>query len=333
MSEKEMVKHENVMKALSTVMDPELNEDLVSLKMIKSVQIKEDEVNITVELTTPNCPLKDKIQSDVEKTVAKVKGVKKVNVELTARPKEEKKDEIKLPNVKRIIAIASGKGGVGKSTVAAGLALSIAKQGYKVGLLDADFYGPNIPAILGAYDQPYVNQEKKIIPLETMGLKFISMGSIIPEGQAVIWRGPLLHNALRQFFSDVDWGELDVLLVDLPPGTGDIQLSLVHSVNVCGSVMVTTPQGLSVDDVRKAIAMFRKVYVDIIGIVENMSYFECPKCGEKSTIFSTDGGKILSEHFHIPLLAQLPLTPDIAKLSDKTEAYYKPVVDKITENW
>lgn len=322
---------EEVRKALSNVIDPELKKDLVSLNMIKDIETDNSKVIVTVELTTPACPLKDVIRKDCVNEVSKVNGVDEVEVKFTSAPRSQDK-EIKLENVKNIIAVGSGKGGVGKSTVCTLLALSFAKKGYKVGLIDADAYGPNIPNLLKTFERPYANEEKMIIPIETHGIKFISMGLLINPEQPVIWRGPMLHGMINQFLKDVLWGELDFLFIDMPPGTGDIQLSLGQLIDINGSIMVTTPQELSVSDTRKAIGMFRQLRIDVFGIIENMSYFEAPDTGKRYEVFSSQGGQKLADSLNLPLLGQLPLNMDISDPSKKNGLNYFDVIIENIEN-
>ncbi|MFW5799405.1 MAG: Mrp/NBP35 family ATP-binding protein [Spirochaetota bacterium] len=324
------INKEEVRKALSNVIDPELREDLVTLNMIKDIEIKDsNKVIVTVELTTPACPLKNTIANDCRNEVSKVPGVEDVEIKFTAREKKTEK-EIKLDKVKNIIAVSSGKGGVGKSTVAALLALSFAKKGYKVGLMDADAYGPNIPTLLDNFDRPFANEKNKIIPVELRNIKFVSLGLLVDAEKPIIWRGPMLHGLVSQFLKDVEWGELDILFVDLPPGTGDVQLSLAQLIDLTGGIMVTTPQKLSIADTQKGIAMFRQLQIDVLGIIENMSYFEAPDTGKKYDVFSSEGGKKLAEKLNIPLLGQLPLNMDISDPSkDSGIKYFEPIIEGI----
>ncbi len=323
------VNKEQVMKALSTVMDPELQQDLVSLEMIKDVNIEDKKVNVTVELTTPACPLKNEIGQSCKDALLKLDGVEEVNVTFTARPQNYEK-EIKLPDVKNIIAIGSGKGGVGKSTVATLLALAFAKDGYKVGLMDSDAYGPNIPHLLKNFEKPYATEDNKIIPVETKGIKFISLGLLVNPEQPIVWRGPMLHGLVSQFLKDVTWGNLDILFIDMPPGTGDVQLSLAQLIQIHGSIMVTTPQELAVADTHKGIGMFRKLQVDVYGIIENMSYIEAPDTGKKYDVFSSNGGKELADSLNLPLLGRLPLNMDISDPSqEKSLKYMTDIVENI----
>ncbi len=298
------VTKEQVLGALSHVQDPELRKDLVTLNMIKDIQISGSKVSFTVELTTPACPLRHQIQKDAENAVLALEGVDSVEVTMGARVKEDKK--IQDLTIKNIIAIGSGKGGVGKSTVAVNLAVSLAKCGAKVGLMDADIYGPNVPMMMGIKALPPTPQNKKIQPAEAYGVKVMSIGFMVSAGQPLIWRGPMLHSAIKQFLMDVDWGDLDYLIVDLPPGTGDVQLSLMQTVPLSGGVVVTMPQQVSFDDAARAVSMFKKMEVPVLGIVENMSYLEMPD-GSFRRIFGEGGGEQLARMAGAPLLANIPI--------------------------
>lgn len=313
------VTQEQVLQALSQVMDPELRKDLVSLNMIKDIAIKGSEVAFTVELTTPACPLRTQIQKDAETAVLAIEGVESVKVALGAKVPEDKK--ITELDIKNIIAVGSGKGGVGKSTVAVNLAVALAKYGAKVGLLDADIYGPNVPMMMGLNILPPTPKGKKIQPAMAFGVKVMSIGFMVNTGQPLIWRGPMLHSAIKQFLMDVDWGELDYLIVDLPPGTGDVQLSLVQTVPLSGGVIVTMPQKLSFDDAARAVSMFKKMDVTILGIVENMSYLEMPD-GSLRRLFGEGGGEQLAGMAGVPLLANIPIDEFVREGGDNG----KPVV-------
>jgi ATP-binding protein involved in chromosome partitioning len=315
---------EDILKALGTVNDPDLKRDLVSLNMIKDVSVKNDSVSFTVVLTTPACPLKEKIRQDCEDAVRKVVGPDlKLLINITASVTSLRDNAPLLPGVKNIIAIASGKGGVGKSTVTTNLAVALAKSGAKVGLIDADIFGPSIPVMFNCErEQPEVktvNGKNFIEPLEQYGVKLISIGFLAPPESAVVWRGPMASSALKQFISDTLWGDLDYLFIDLPPGTSDIHLTLVQTVPVTGAVIVTTPQKVALADATKGLAMFKQpqINVPVLGIVENMAYFtpaELPN--NKYYIFGKDGGKNLSEKFGVPLLGQIPLVQDIRESGD-----------------
>ena len=231
-------------------------------------------------------------------------------------PQQQQQQNITLPNIRYKIAVASGKGGVGKSTVATNLAISLANTGAAVGLLDADAYGPSIPTMMGIQEQPKTSPERKIIPLVRHDIKLMSIGFMVPEEQAMIWRGPMLHGAIRQLLGDVDWGELDYLIIDLPPGTGDVALSLTQALPLTGALIVTTPQDVALADVRRGVAMFERLGVPILGIIENMSYFLCPHCNEKTEIFRADGGKNTSERFGVAFLGQIPLDAEVCTAGD-----------------
>ncbi|HEX7594558.1 MAG TPA: iron-sulfur cluster carrier protein ApbC [Anaerolineae bacterium] len=302
-----MLTEQQILNALSQVQEPELHRDLVTLKMIKDIKIQNDAVNFTVVLTTPACPLRSQIESEAKAAVIAL-GAKQVNIKWDANVPTDARisGKLNIP-VKSTIAVASGKGGVGKTTVSVNLAVALAQMGAKVGLMDADIYGPNIPIMMGVNEQPRATKDQRIIPLEAYGVKLMSMGFLVPPEQAVIWRGPMLHSAIRQFLSDVDWGDLDYLVIDLPPGTGDAQLTLTQSVPLTGGVVVATPQDVALADVAKGIAMFQKLEVPVIGVVENMSYFLCPHCGERTDIFAHGGAQKMAEKYHVPFLAEIPL--------------------------
>lgn len=315
----------DILKALSNVQEPDLGKDIVTLNMVKDIKIDGNNVSFTVVLTTPACPLKDMIgtacMNAVKLLVNKQANVK---VNFTSHTTTLRKDTAQvLPGVKNIIAVVSGKGGVGKSTVAANLALAFAKEGARVGLMDADIYGPSVPIMFGVRgERPMmhqVNDKPMIIPLERFGIKLMSIGLLVDEKSAVVWRGPMASSAIRQFVTDVDWGELDYLVIDMPPGTGDIHLTLIQTVPVTGAVIVTTPQNVALADAKKAIAMFGQAQanVPIIGIVENMAYFtpeELPN--SKYYIFGKEGGKRLAEEYEIPFLGQIPLVQSIQEGGD-----------------
>ncbi len=315
---------EDVIKALSTVNDPDLKRDLVSLNMIKDVTVNGEHIQFTVVLTTPACPLKEMIRKDCEQAVRKIAGKDAViKINMTSSVTSLRDNAPLLPGVKNIIAIASGKGGVGKSTVTTNLAVALAQAGAKVGLIDADIFGPSIPVMFNCErDQPEVkevNGKNFILPLEQYGVKLISIGFLAPPDSAVVWRGPMASSALKQFISDTIWGELDYLFIDLPPGTSDIHLTLVQTVPVTGAVIVTTPQKVALADATKGMAMFRQpqINVPILGVIENMAYFTPEELPEnKYYIFGKEGGKNLSEKFGVPLLGQIPLVQSIRESGD-----------------
>ena len=314
----------DILKALSTVNDPDLKRDLVTLGMIKDVKTSPSLVSFTVVLTTPACPLKEKIRMDCEEAIRKVTGDDvRIDIHMTSSVTTLRDNAQLLPGVKNIIAIASGKGGVGKSTVTSNLAVALAKAGAKVGLIDADIYGPSIPVMFNCeFEQPLVKQQNGknvIIPIEQYGVKLMSIGFLAPPDSAVVWRGPMASSALKQFFSDTDWGNLDYLLIDLPPGTSDIHLTMVQTVPVTGAIIVTTPQKVALADANKGLAMFKQpqINVPILGVVENMAYFTPEELPEnKYYIFGKDGGKNLSEKHNVPLLGQIPLVQGIRESGD-----------------
>ncbi len=298
-----------VLKALGEVLDPELGKDLVTLGMIDHVLVEDGVVSFTINLTTPACPLKDEIRSNSLAAVKALDGVKDIQIKMDAKvPVGQKKSEHK--NIKNVIAVASGKGGVGKSTVAVNVAVTLAKKGANVGLLDADIYGPNIPTMMGVDRLGGTTDEKLILPGEGHGVKVISIGFMVRPEQALIWRGPMLHSAIKQFISDVDWGELDYLIIDLPPGTGDVQLSLSQTLELQGGLIVTLPQQVSLDDALRGINMFQELKVPIFGVVENMSYLETPD-GERMDIFGTGGGKKLADMAGVPYIGGIPIDPQV----------------------
>ena len=313
------VRSEDILKALRTVEDPDLHRDLVSLGMIEDLAVTDGTVSFTVVLTTAACPLKAEIESQCRAAVTAVPGVREVVLKTTSRmrkPKDPTADRKALPGVAQVIAIGAGKGGVGKSTVAANLAVALAATGARVGLLDGDIYGPNLPRMLGVHRQPS-QRDGKILPVEAWGIRFMSMGLLVEQGEAVVWRGPMLHGAIKSFLHDVDWGELDYLLVDLPPGTGDVQLSLIQQTWVAGAVIVTTPSTVSIEDAVKAVAMFNKLSVPVLGVIENMSFFVCPSCGTRHEIFNTGAGEALALAMGLPFLGAVPLHPDVRAAGDE----------------
>ncbi|MBI5887488.1 MAG: iron-sulfur cluster carrier protein ApbC [Deltaproteobacteria bacterium] len=319
---------QDVLNALGKVMDPELGKDLVTLKMIKNIRIDGTRVTFALMLTTAACPLKKELEDNSRNAVMSVPGVTEAVVETGAEVPRAKKipEKAAIPGVKNTIAVASGKGGVGKSTVAVNLALALAKTGAKVGLLDADVYGPSLPMMMGIHETPQATPEEKLIPIDNYGLKLMSVGFMLDEETPLIWRGPLVMQLVKQFLTGVVWEELDYLIIDLPPGTGDVQLTLVQTIPLTGAVIVTTPQDIALIDARRAIKMFGEVKVPVIGIIENMSFFVCPHCNEKTEIFSKGGGEKTSERYCIPLLGKIPLDVEIREGGDagKPIAVSKP---------
>jgi len=312
-----MVTVDQVLSSLKKVIDPELHKDIVSMGMIKDLSINEGKVAFTLELTTPACPFNSDIERDVRNAISGL-GVQDLNLRVTARVMEGRAismDEL-LPGVKNIVAVASGKGGVGKTTVAVNLALALAKTGAKIGLLDADIYGPSVPLMLGLKASPEV-VNNKIQPPIVEGVKVISMGFFYEQSQqAGIYRGPIVSGIVKQFLTDVNWVELDYLIIDLPPGTGDAPLTIAQTIPITGILIVTTPQDVAMNVAVKAIGMFNKLNVPIIGVVENMSYLQCPHCDERIHLFGEGGGKKISEDYKIHFIGEIPLHPQIREGSD-----------------
>ncbi len=313
-----MTTEADILKALSSIIDPDFNKDIVSLGFVKNISIQGDKVAFTIELTTPACPVKEAFRQQAEAAVLAIPAINAADITMSSKVQQAEPEKDLLPGVANIIAVASGKGGVGKSTTAVNLAIAMAQTGARVGLLDGDIYGPSIPRMTGlAGYMPAIDHDKNILtPLENYGIKTISIGFLMPEGEAVVWRGPMVASALTQLLRDVAWGDLDYLFVDMPPGTGDVQLTLTQKVPVTGAVLVTTPQDIALLDCRKGIEMFQKVNVPAIGIVENMSQFICPHCGESSHIFAEGGAAKLGEAYNTDVLAQIPLDIAIRENSD-----------------
>lgn len=309
---------DQIFKALSTVQDPDIKQDLVTLGMIRDVTVDDKgNVSFAVCLTTPACPMKEQIRQDCERAVREIEGIGEIRIEMTHQVSQGKVDHGKTPieGVRNIIAVGSGKGGVGKSTTAVNLAVALSKLGARTAILDGDIYGPNVPSMLGATGRPQV-VDNRIIPIKAHGLSIMSMGFMVTDDQPLVWRGPMLHGVLKQLLHEVAWGQQDYLVIDLPPGTGDVQLSLSQTVPVTGSVIVTTPQNIALQDAKKGITMFQKVNVPILGIVENMSYYLCPKCGHRDEIFSNAGGENAAKKFGVPFLGRVPLNTTIREGMD-----------------
>lgn len=310
-----------VREALGAVQDPELHRGIVDLGMVKSVEDAGGAVTVAVELTTPACPLREAIAREVKAAAAAVPGVKSVQVRFSADVAYRRglavPSAARLKGIRNVIAVASGKGGVGKSTVAANLALALRDEGARTALMDADIYGPSQPLMFGIQGrQPELTGDGKILPFQAHGIGIMSIGLLVEEGKSVVWRGPMIHKALAQFFEDVLWGDVDYLVVDLPPGTGDAQLSLSQLVPLTGAVVVTTPQEVALIDVRKAVDMFRKVRVPILGVIENMSTFVCPCCRAETAIFDRGGGERAAKEWGVPLLGAIPIDPAVRAAGD-----------------
>jgi ATP-binding protein involved in chromosome partitioning len=306
-----------VLNALRAVKDPDLHKDIVALNMIRDVKICGGIVSFRFVLTTPACPVRDQLKFEAQKAVMSVPGVETVEVKMEAEvPKARGNvDKAAVEGISHIIAVSSGKGGVGKSTVAVNLAVALAQMGARVGILDTDVYGPNVPIMMGGNDQPVVRHEK-LIPPVYHGVRTMSIGLLNPGDRAIVWRGPMLHSAVQQFLRQVEWGELDYLITDMPPGTGDVQLSMAQMVPLAGAVLVTTPQEVALGDVRKAYNMFDQLHVPVLGVVENMSYFICPNCTERHFIFGHGGGEALAERFDVPFLGAIPLSMSVREGGD-----------------
>jgi ATP-binding protein involved in chromosome partitioning len=309
---------EQVLAALGTVNDPDLHRDLVSLGMIEDVAVDGGRVSFTLVLTTSACPLKGQIEDDCRRAVGAIPGVSEVSFTTTSRvrkPRDPAADRRALPGVGHVLAVGSGKGGVGKSTVAANLAIALAQTGATVGLVDGDIYGPNLPRMLGVQRQPYT-RDGRIVPLEAHGIRFMSMGLLVEAGEAVVWRGPMLHGAIKSFLNDVDWSGCDYLIVDLPPGTGDVQLSLIQQTVVTGAVVVTTPSTVAIEDAVKAVAMFDKLQVPVLGVIENMSWFACPSCQARHDVFGHGTAAERALAMGLPFLGAIPLHADVRQGGD-----------------
>lgn len=311
-----------VLSALKVVQDPDLHRDIVSLGFVKDIVIRGGEVSFKVELTTPACPVKELLKKQSHDAVARLPGVTRVSVEMTAMVRGPAAggglpNAAALPGVKNVIAVGAGKGGVGKSTLAVNLALGLAQSGARVGLLDADVYGPSIPTMLGSHQHPKVLEGSKVEPNLAHGLKMMSVGLVLDPEKPMVVRGPIVHGVVRQFLTDVVWGELDYLVVDLPPGTGDVALSLAQTVPVTGAVVVSTPQDVSLIDVQKAVGMFQSLKIPVLGLVENMSWYLCPACGHRDEIFGHKGAETWAAERKIPFLGGVPLHPSVRQGGDQ----------------
>ena len=310
---------EIVLEALKQIIDPDLRKDIVTLGFIKDLKVDGGDVSFRIVLTTPACPVKEQMEAEATGIVGALHSVTSVKVTMDAEVPQGRgiANNVAVPGVKNIVAVSSGKGGVGKSTVAVNLAVALAKDGAKVGIMDADIYGPNVPIMLGTgYNQPKV-ENGKLIPIEAHGVKMISMAVLVPLDKPMILRGPMLHGVVRQFLADVNWGDLDYLIVDMPPGTGDVQLSLAQLVPVQGAVLVTTPQEVSLSDVRRAVKMFEQVNVPVLGVIENMSYFIAPDTGNRYEIFGKGGGQRLCDEYGLNFLGEVPMGIEVREGGDK----------------
>jgi ATP-binding protein involved in chromosome partitioning len=308
-----------VLDALRQIKDPDLHKDIVTLGFIKDLAIQDGDVSFRIVLTTPACPVREEMQNAARELVSSINGVRSVTVTMDAEVPRGRGigDKVSVPGVKNIIAVSSGKGGVGKSTVAVNLAVALALDGAQVGLMDADVYGPNVPIMLGVSEARPEVEINKLVPVEAYGVKLISMAVLQPGDKPLIVRGPILHGLVKQFLSDVKWGELDYLIVDMPPGTGDVQLSLAQLVPVQGAVLVTTPQEVALIDVRRALRMFQTVAVPVLGVIENMSYFIAPDTGARYNIFGEGGGQRLADEYGVPFLGSIPMGIEVREGGDK----------------
>jgi ATP-binding protein involved in chromosome partitioning len=310
---------QSVLDALRQIQDPDLHKDIVTLGFIKDLRIEGGDVSFRIVLTTPACPVKEEMEAAAREVVHALPGVSSVRVTMDAEVPKGRGlgDKVTMPGVRNIVAVSSGKGGVGKSTVAVNLAVSLALDGARVGLMDMDVYGPNVPLMLGCAEARPEVDGNKLVPIEAYGVKLMSMAVLQPGDKPMIVRGPILHGLVKQFLTDVKWGELDYLIVDMPPGTGDVQLSLAQLVPVQGAVLVTTPQEVAVMDVRRALRMFETVAVPVLGVVENMSYFIAPDTGVRYNIFGEGGGQKLAEQYGVPFLGAVPLGLEVREGGDK----------------
>ncbi|MEE9220561.1 MAG: Mrp/NBP35 family ATP-binding protein [candidate division NC10 bacterium] len=311
-----MITEEAVLNALRKVNDPELHRDLVSLGMVKEIKVDGGAVAVTVELTTPACPMREQVEEETKAAIKTLPGVGEVTVNLTASVRKPPAGREPIPGVKHILAVGSGKGGVGKSTVTVNLAVALAEAGASVGLLDSDIYGPSIPIMMGVHRQPEM-VGKRMIPPVSHGVKLMSLGFLLPDDTSpVVWRGPMVGKAVSQMLMEVDWGELDYILADLPPGTGDASLTLAQAIPLSGAVIVMTPQEVAVQIATKTLNMFRTLKVPILGIIENMSYLLCPHCEQSVELFGHGGGRKASQRLEVPFLGEIPLDPELRRGGD-----------------
>jgi len=308
---------ETVLAALRPIQDPDLHRDIVSLGFVKDLSIDGGRVRFRLELTTPACPVKDELKAQCERALRALPGVTAVDVDLSAQVRSPRPAGVVMPGVKNVVAVASGKGGVGKSTTAANIALALADDGASVGLLDADIYGPSMPLMFGTSARPQPSGDKRIHPVFAHGIKLMSIGFLIEPDMPMVWRGPMVHGALTQFLEQVEWGNLDYVIVDMPPGTGDAQLTLTQRAGLAGAVIVTTPQQVSLIDARKGLKMFEQVKVPVLGIVENMSYFVCDGCDKQHDIFRRGGGRATAQELGVPFLGEVPLETAVPLSGDE----------------
>ena len=335
------ITEEQVRERLRAVKDPELGTDIVSLEMVKNVAISGSAVRIHVELTTPACPLKEQIAGDIKQAVGTIPGVEDIQIEWSANVRSSRPAAVQLPGVKNIVAVGAGKGGVGKSTAAVLLAYGLRGTGATVGILDADVYGPSIPTMTGIEGATPKVRDNMMVPPLAGGVKIMSIGFMIGRDKPLIWRGPMTHGVIKQFLEQVDWGELDYLIVDLPPGTGDVPLSLAQSVPMTGSVVICTPQDIALMDARRAVKMYGELNVPCIGIIENMSYFICPSCGHRDEPFDHGGAATAAEELGVPFLGEIPLNSKIRvygdggspeKVFSETDGFVSKAIRRVVAN-
>jgi ATP-binding protein involved in chromosome partitioning len=318
MSMSDAVRAEDVLQVLRRVQDPDLHRDIVDLGFVKDLRIDAGTVSFAIELTTPACPVKDQMEAQARQLVAALPGVRAVQVRMTASVRAAAPAQTpELAGIRNLVAVASGKGGVGKSTVAVNLALALQRDGARTGLLDADIYGPSIPIMLGTHAAPPGMRGNMILPIDVHGVKAMSIGFLAGPEMPVIWRGPMVHKMVSQLLGNVAWGDLDYLVIDLPPGTGDAQLTLTQSAPLSGAVIVTTPQDVALEDVYRGVRMFEQVKVPILGIIENMSYYACAHCGHRDEIFSHGGGRRAAAKYEVPFLGEIPIVPAIRAAGDR----------------
>jgi ATP-binding protein involved in chromosome partitioning len=335
------VTREDIIERLRTVRDPELHRDIVSLNMVKDVRIDGPNVQLHLELTTPACPMKDQIQADVNQALGRIPGVENVEIEWSAQVRASRPGGGTLPFVKNVIAVGAGKGGVGKSTIAVMLAYGLHRAGAAVGLMDSDVYGPSIPTMTGLEGTAPAVRGNMIVPPTAGGVKIMSIGFMVERDKPLIWRGPMAHGVVRQFLEQVEWGELDYLIVDLPPGTGDVPLTLAQQIPMTGAVVVCTPQDVALIDARRAVRMYEQLNVSCLGIVENMSYYLCPKCGHRDELFDHGGAKASAKEMGVPYLGEIPLNVKIRihgdsgspeQLFTDTPDYVQQAIDRVVTN-
>jgi ATP-binding protein involved in chromosome partitioning len=335
------VSKEQVLEQLRTVLDPEVHKDIVTLNMIKGVEVNGSRVRVHVELTTPACPLKEQIKGDVERAVRRLPGVEQVELEWSAQVRSSRPASQVLPQVKNVVAVGAGKGGVGKSTAAVMLAYGLHRSGAAVGLMDSDVYGPSIPTMVGIEGEKPTVSGNMIVPPVAGGVKIMSIGFMVDRDKPLIWRGPMAHGVIKQFLEQVDWGELDYLIVDLPPGTGDVPLTLAQQIPMTGAVVICTPQDVALMDARRAVRMYEQLNVPCLGIIENMSYYLCPKCGHRDELFDHGGAEAAAKDLGVPFLGEIPLNAKIRihgdggspeKLFTDTPDYVHEAIQRVVSN-